>query len=158
MSISLEQIGMLKDRANVSYEEAREVLEKCNCDVVEALIYLEKQDKVKTCKRAAIESGVHSTTKKVLSTAEKLFKKGNETKFVISKADKNIVDIPVNVVILATIIAPPVTIVGALGALVTKHKIRFAKPDGGEVGINEFLDKFATTVNKVNDQVAEAIK
>jgi NACalpha-BTF3-like transcription factor len=46
MAVSLELIEILRERANISYEEAKEALEKCNNDVVEALIYLEKQDKI----------------------------------------------------------------------------------------------------------------
>ena len=42
MSVNLELIDELRKRANVSYEDARDALEKCNGDMVEALIYLEK--------------------------------------------------------------------------------------------------------------------
>lgn len=45
MSISIEQIDLLRKRANVGYKEAKEALEKCNGDIVEALSYLEEQNK-----------------------------------------------------------------------------------------------------------------
>ena len=44
METTLEKIDEVRKRANVSYGEAKEALESCNGDVVEALIYLEKED------------------------------------------------------------------------------------------------------------------
>ncbi len=38
MNVSLEQIDLLRKRANVSYEEAKEVLEKFDGDIIEALV------------------------------------------------------------------------------------------------------------------------
>lgn len=43
----LEKIEKLRERAQVSYDEAREAYDHCNGDLLEALIYLEKQGKVK---------------------------------------------------------------------------------------------------------------
>lgn len=38
MSFNLNQIDELKKRANVSYEDAKDALEKCNGDLIEALM------------------------------------------------------------------------------------------------------------------------
>lgn len=115
MTVSLELIEMLRERANVSYEEAKEALEKCNDDVVEALIYLEKQDKIKTPpKDAPAKSGFWATVKKLIKTC-------NETKMIISKDGLTIVDLPLTVIILITIIAAPITIIGLAAALFTNH-------------------------------------
>jgi hypothetical protein len=43
---SLEQVEKLRTMANVSYEEAKTALEATNGDLLEAIIYLEKQGKV----------------------------------------------------------------------------------------------------------------
>lgn len=43
--ITIEQVEKLQSRANVSYEEARDALEKCDGDILEALIQLEKDGK-----------------------------------------------------------------------------------------------------------------
>ena len=37
-NITLEKVDMVKDRTNVTYEEAKEALEFCNGDVLEAQI------------------------------------------------------------------------------------------------------------------------
>ena len=47
MNITLEQIDILRKRANVSYKEAKDALEKNNGNMVEALTYLEEQNRIK---------------------------------------------------------------------------------------------------------------
>ncbi|MHB9095322.1 MAG: DUF4342 domain-containing protein [Eubacteriales bacterium] len=157
MSINLEQIEMLKERAHIGYGEAKEVLEKCNYSVVDSLIYLETQSKLKTPKKEDYESGCCTTSKKIINTCQKLIKKGNETKFVIKKAENTVIDLPLNIVIVTTVIMPPLTAVGIVAALVTGHKIRFIKPDGEGMEINKTFDKISSTVTSVSNQVVEAI-
>ena len=42
----IEMIEQLKNKAMVTYEEAKEALEKCNWDLLNAIIYLERKGKV----------------------------------------------------------------------------------------------------------------
>ncbi|MDF2595632.1 MAG: hypothetical protein K0R69_1973, partial [Clostridia bacterium] len=46
-TITIEQIDLIMARANVSYAEAKSALEQTNGDVVEALLFLEKEQKIK---------------------------------------------------------------------------------------------------------------
>jgi len=152
MTVTLELIEMLRERAHVSYEEAREALEKCNCDVVEALIYLEKQDKIKTPQNESCckSSGFWATVKKLVKTC-------NVTKFIISKNGSAIIDLPLTIVILITIIVPPLTLLGLLAALFTGHKIRLEKPGCEDLKINKTLEDISAAASKVSEQVSEAI-
>ncbi len=43
---TIEQVEKLREKANVSYAEAKEALEKCNGDMLDAILYLEEQGKV----------------------------------------------------------------------------------------------------------------
>ena len=43
---TLEQVEKLRERADISFEEAKNALEACNDDLLDAIIYLEKQGKV----------------------------------------------------------------------------------------------------------------
>ena len=43
----LEKVEKLRTKANVSYEEAKEALDACNDDLLDAMVYLEKKGKVK---------------------------------------------------------------------------------------------------------------
>lgn len=151
MAVNLELIEMLRERANISYEEAKETLEKCNNDVVEALIYLEKQDKIKTPQNeTCCKSGFWATVKKLVKTC-------NITKLKISKNANIIIDLPLTIVILVTILMPPLTIIGLLAALFTKHKIRLEKPGCEYMEINKTLDNMSSAASKVSEQVKDAI-
>jgi hypothetical protein len=55
MDISIEQVEKLKERADITYEEAREALEKAGGDLLEAIILLEREGKT------ARNTGFYST-------------------------------------------------------------------------------------------------
>lgn len=138
MSIDLKLIDELKKRADVSYEDAKEALEKNNGDLVEALIYLEKQNKVKT----EPENGFISSVKKII-------KKGNRIKFIIKKEESTILSIPLTAGIIITVFAPYVTVIGIILAIFTGHKIRFQSAEGEDMKVNETVDKVTNIVDKV---------
>ncbi|AOT70803.1 DUF4342 domain-containing protein [Geosporobacter ferrireducens] len=145
MSITLEKIDLLRERAHVSYQDAKEALERCNNDIVEALVYLEQDHKVKPEKKASCESKFFSKVKTVVQ-------KGNETKLVIAGKKDNLINIPLTAAILITIVATPVVIVGVPVALLTNHKIRIEKKDGQDVEVNEILDKMSSAVSSVKEK------
>jgi hypothetical protein len=150
MNINLEQIEALRARANVGYEEAKAALEICNGDIVEALIYLEKQNKVKAEKKSCTESSFFSSVKQ-------LIKKCNRIKFIIKKEDNIIINLPLTIVILMTMLLTPFVAIGLIAALVTNHKIRFQKPDGGDMEINKTFDKMSTAVTTATSQIINTI-
>ena len=49
---NFEKVEKLREKANVTYEEAKTALENSNWDMLDAMIYLEKNGKVKEDKRA----------------------------------------------------------------------------------------------------------
>ncbi len=153
MTISLELIEKLRERAHVSYEEAKEALENCNCDIVDALIYLEKQHKIKEPQKETTASASSS----FLATAKKLLKACNETKFIVSKNGDTIIDLPLTIVVIVTIFLPPLTVIGLIAALFTNHKIRLEKPGCEDMKINKTLDDISNAASKVSEQMSEAI-
>ncbi|EDU36580.1 DUF4342 domain-containing protein [Clostridium sporogenes] len=146
MNVSLEQIDLLRKRANVSYEEAKEVLEKFDGDIIEALVYLEKNKKVNE------DFGCES---KFLNKIKVLIRKGNKTKVVVRKKEETVLKVPVNVVILCAALAFPVTIAATIIALVTKHTIRIEKNSGEDSKVNDILNKVSTKVNDIVDDLSE---
>lgn len=144
MNINLEQIDELRKRAKVGYEAAKEALEKCNGDMVEALIYLEKQNKIPKdhC------SEFHSKASGIL-------KKGNSTNIVVSKEDKIVLSIPVTVAVIITVVAPYVSIPSLGVAIVTGHKIKFEGKDVECSKVNNALDKFSDVVDSTKKKFTE---
>ncbi|WP_163195039.1 DUF4342 domain-containing protein [Clostridium thermarum] len=143
MNVTLEMIDMLRQRSNVSYEEAKTALEACGGDMVEALVYLERNNKIKTTNYNSTECGF-------INSVKRLIKKGQETRFLMTKQDKIVINVPVNVVVLTTIFAAPVAIAGVVVGLFTNHRIKFIKPDGGNMEINKVFDKMSAAVATMN--------
>lgn len=146
MSISLELIEKLRQRANVSYAEAKAALEKCNGDLLEALLELEKENKIKTETKDKV-AGFWTSLKS-------LIKKCNATHFVISKQNETVLNLSLTILIILTILAAPIVCAALLLALFTGHRFRLQK-DGceEEMKINKTFDDISTAASKVTDQV-----
>lgn len=50
----LEKVEKLREKTGVSYEDAKNALEACDYDLLDAIIYLEKLDKVKALRWRAL--------------------------------------------------------------------------------------------------------
>ena len=146
MNITLEQIDLLRQRANVSYQDAKEALEKCNNDLVDALVYLEKNNKVKN---------VCEKSNSFWDSLKRIIKKGNNTKFIISKNNNTVLSISVTISILLAIFATPLVIIGLIVALFTNHRFRFEKQDGCDLKINKVLNKVSDSVEDIKKSVSE---
>lgn len=134
-TITIEQIDLIMERANVSYSEAKAALEQTNGDVVEALLLLEKEEKIKTHTVAA-----SSTRKeKITSFIDKL----NATSFIMRKKDRTFVDVPLSVAIILILCTFYVSIIGIILALLFGIKLEFK-------GENEVAEKINSTINTIN--------
>ncbi|MCJ7689181.1 MAG: DUF4342 domain-containing protein [Clostridiaceae bacterium] len=151
MSINLEQIDELRRRANVSYEDAKHALEQSAGDLIEALVYLEKQNMIKDPEATSSESHFFKKVKN-------LIKKGNETKLIVKKDDTVVLNICVTLAIVITIAATPLVIIALVVALVTNHKIRIKRKDNEFSKANNIFDKMSLAVNKVTSKITEEIK
>lgn len=151
MNISLEQIELLRKKADIGYKEAKETLEKFNGDMVEALAYLEEQKKLKP-EGSCIKNS--SFFKKI----KNLIAKGNKIKFVISKEKKTILNIPLTLGIVATIVCMPVVVATVVIALLTSCKIRFEKENSDYSNINDTMEKVSNAVTNVTSKITEEIK
>ena len=152
MAVSLESIEMIRERTRVSYEEAREALEASAGDIVEALIYLEKQGKIKPPPtEAPPKEGLGASLKR-------LFRASNETRFIIIKQGNPIINLSLTIVILVTVFFLPLTVIGLLAALFTGHNFRLERPGCGELKINKTFDDVSAAAAKVSTQVSDSVK
>lgn len=129
-NINLEQIDLIMQRANVSYSEAKEALEQCNGDLVEALLYLEKNNKIKPapCSRG---EGLKSFISKLNATQFKLYKK-----------DHVYVDAPLSVAILTFIFCFPFSIAILAAALIYGIRIDIKGENNIAQKVNAAFDSF----------------
>ncbi|WP_202711132.1 DUF4342 domain-containing protein [Sporosalibacterium faouarense] len=138
MDINLEKIDTIRARTGVSYKEAKEVLEKCDGDVVDALIHLEENQK---SWGQNFSKNVSSKTDAIMENLKEALKKGNVTKIVVRRDGNVIMNIPVTAGAIGAIISPPVTAVGLTAAIVAKCTIEIVKENGETVNINDMTEK-----------------
>lgn len=129
-NITLEQVDLLMQRANVSYTEAKEALERCNGDIVESLLYLEKAEKINTQKSAS------SKIDKVTSFIDKL----NATTFIMKKKERIYVNVPLSVALIAIILSLHVSILALVIAIIFGVRIAI-------IGENDIANKINSTID-----------
>ncbi|MCB2294187.1 DUF4342 domain-containing protein [Clostridium algoriphilum] len=151
MTINLEQIDELRKRANVSYEDAKNALEESEGNLIEALIYLEKQNKIKPEKTPFSEN-------KFIRKIKIIIKKGNESKLIIKKNDVVVLNLCLTLSVIITVVVPPLVIAALIFALATNHKIRIQKKDTESCEVNNIFDKMSVVVNKVTTKINEEFK
>jgi hypothetical protein len=156
MSISLELIEKLKEKVNISYADAKEALEKCNGDLVDALIYLEKENKIKAEPEAPGSCGEKKTSG-FWEATKRGIKRCNDTRVVISKNDDTILNISLTIFIILGLVATPFVLVVLLLLLFTGHRFRVRTAEFNETKINKTFDNISDAATKVTDKVTEII-
>ena len=146
--ITLEKIDIVRERTGATYSEAKEALEACEGNVVDALIYLEGQ------KETPVDN-MFSSKEEFFDWLRDMINKGNVNRIRIKKDDKVLIDIPVTAgaaAMLTALIWPPILAVGLITAVVTKLTIEIVKSDGTVEVVNT---AFKNTMNDVKDKVNE---
>lgn len=116
IEITIEQIDSVRNRANVGYKEAKEVLEKFDGDIIQAILYLEEEKKVKP--------DLKRTSSTLFGKMKDVLNKLNNINIEMYKDEKTILNVPSTVLIIACIIGLPFVIAGGVIAVFTGHKIK----------------------------------
>ena len=142
MEITLEKIELVRDRTGVTYKEAKEALEAAGGNVVDAIIAIE--DTIDCSDRNSTKAKKDALIKRM----KELFDKGNVSKIVVTRDDHTLLNIPLNVGIVGTVIAPWGMIAGVVAALGFRCKIEFVKDDGSVIDLSEKANDFYDTAKE----------
>ncbi len=160
---TFEKVEKLREKANVTFEEAKAALEEANGDLLDAMILLERQGKAETQKET-YSTKEESTEVLVVDQPEnKEKKRGNaftdkvkalwhkscENYFVIEREEKVMLNLPIWVFIIILIFSWHVTIVAMIVALFFGCRYSFK-------GVDEM--KTANTVCEKASEAAEKVK
>lgn len=150
MAERLEQIERLRQKANVTYEEARSALDAANGDILEALIILERQGKVQSpsgngfyssakeqdseatsdngprSKQSSLGEGLGDLIDRAGRFVVRLINKGNQTNLEVLKEDDCKARCPLTVLVLLAIFAPWITIPLLVIGLVLGYRYRLS--------------------------------
>ncbi|MDD5927540.1 MAG: DUF4342 domain-containing protein [Firmicutes bacterium] len=151
MEITLEKIELVKDRTGVSYKEAKEALEAADGSVVDAIIAIEETVDVNKNNKAG--EFVNETMEKI----KELVKKGNISKISVKRDDETMVNIPVNVGIVGTIVAPWGVVAAAIAAFGFKCKIELTTDEGKVIDISQKAETAANEVKERGSVVFEEV-
>lgn len=151
--ITLEKIDLVRERTGAAYSEAKEALEACEGNVVDAIIYMEKN------KKSTMEN-FYTSKDEFLTWIKDLINKGNVTRIRVKKDEKVLVDMPVNASIAVGVVAyaiwAPLIAIGVIGAVVTNLTIEITKKDGSVEVVNKVIKETMQGVKgKVNDVASE---
>jgi len=153
-----EMVEKLRQKANVSYEDAKAALEAADWDMLDALILLESQGKVK-----GAQGGKEYTTQEPEDTGWKVYtdsdfrrgmkrlwkflcmlvRKGNANSFVISNRDKEeILSMPVTVLVILFFCIWPLSMIGLIVGLFVGGRYSFRGPDSSQ-RMNDAMNRAA---------------
>lgn len=153
MEITLEKIELVKDRTGVTYKEAKDALDKVDGNVVEAIIALEEAVNNETTAKNKVNKNA------LITKMKEIAKKGNVSRIVISnKEGENVLNIPLTVGLLGTVVAPWGMIAGTVAAVGFKCKINFIKTDGSSIDLTEKAGDFYETAKTKGAEVYDGVK
>ncbi|MGE5549848.1 MAG: DUF4342 domain-containing protein [Bacteroidota bacterium] len=110
---TLGKIDLLRERADISYEEAKKALESHDGSVVDALIAIERGERSR-------REEFYVRGNEVVEKVKELLHKANVTKIRVKQDDRVILDLPVTAGVVGAVVAPELAILGAVTALFTK--------------------------------------
>lgn len=167
----LEKVEKLRERANVTYEEAKEALEASGWDLLDAMVYLEKQGKVKSPAQETYttnyeeqtqyvsvkdkvqeqeETGSESFFKKLSRFAKILLQKSKDNSFYITRKDEEIFHMPVWALALLLLFTWKLLIPVMIVALFFECRYSFKGKDNLD-GVNKAMDKASDLADRVKD-------
>ena len=151
MEITLEKIELVKDRTGVSYKEAKEALEAAEGSVVDAIIAIEETINLKSSNKAT--DFADETVEKI----KELVKKGNVTKISVKRDDETIINVPLNVGLVGTLVAPWGVIAAAIAAFGFKCQIELTKDDGSVIDVSARAESLANDVKEKGAVVMDEV-
>jgi len=171
----LEKVEKLREKANVTFAEAKEALDNSNGDILDALIFLENNGKVTVPAGGGFFSGADNPGKdeKTSSDSEHkqnndtgsgeefadllnrfgtfclgLFNKGLSNYLEASKNGNHLFSCPV-IVVIVLLFFFPVTIPLFIISLFCGFRYRFTGDDLGKEAVNSVMDSAAVVVDDV---------
>ena len=163
-----EMIKKLMEKAHVTYEEAQEVLERCNWDLLDSIIYLERSGKVENNDTTIIEvkeedqkkddntkknhesyGGIGEVIGRIFKGLGKIIAKGNKNYFEIKKDNEKPIRISLTISILLLLFFMPPTVVLLIIGLFCGYKYSIGGPNMKCDGVNDVFEKVSESADTI---------
>lgn len=173
---NLEKVELLRAKTGVSYEEAKNALEACDYDALDALIYLEKLGQInnpgvasyttasdrkseefelaqanyeKSCKGKTIGDAING----FFDWCGRIIRKGCETTFEVTRHGKKLVVVPVIVLVLCILFAFWVILPLLIVGMFMDCKYRFIGFESTSIDINDVCDKASNACENLKNDI-----
>jgi len=186
MNINIEQVEKLRDRADVSYEDAKHALEQCGGDLLDAVIFLEKQGKVQAGSVGSFDSrsaeqdpanteggekrkdrqarrdynrpgeSFGDVMRRIWNFLRRLVHKCNVNHFEVYREGRCVLSVPVTLLVLLLLFFFYLTLPALIIALFFGCSYRFRGPDLGRENINDVMDGAAAAAESIKRSVQDA--
>ena len=167
----MELVEQLRAKTGVSYAEAKAALEHENWDVLDALIYLEAQGKATAGSAASYstraetsqeepqsapkEDGFVKCMKAFGAWIKRVFHKGHVNRFVATREGKEVVSVPVTVLVVLMIFAFWLVLPLMGFGLFFSYRYGFRGPDLGKESVNDAMGKATDAVDGFKSELRE---
>ena len=161
-----EMVEKLAEKMNVTLEEAKNALESCEWEMLDAALLLEKQKGEKTreaystqrepeaeAREDAKERG-RGVVKGLGDFVRSAVSMGNRNRFEVRKGDDLVLELPVLVLVLLLVLAFWVCVPLLVIGLFAGYRYSFSGEELGRDSVNHAMDKAAEAVEKVKEEVA----
>ena len=162
-----EMAEKLAEKMNVSLEEAKEALEACDWEMLDAALMLEKAHGAQTntaystrtepqeepSARERAKERRRGVVEGLGGLVRSLFNMGNRNRFEVRKGDEVTLELPVTVLVLLLIFAFWVCIPLLVIGLFAGFRYSFSGAELGRESVNHAMDKAAEAVEKVKEEV-----
>ncbi len=172
---NFEKVELLREKANVTFEEAKEAMEACNYDMLDAMIYLEKQGKVNSGSTASYTTSSGTDTSQEFEQAQRSYEdscqrtslgemlnkfgkwcghmvqKSVEVDFCVTKNDKLILKVPVLALVLALLFVFWFFAILLIVGLFCDCRYHFQGMESTTINLNQICDQAATTCENIKN-------
>ncbi|MEF9951679.1 MAG: DUF4342 domain-containing protein [Clostridium sp.] len=151
---TLEKIDIVRQRFGVSYEEAKKALEDNNNDLVQTLIYMEKNKK-------GFSEVVSEKSNDLVDTVKEIIAQGNVNRIKVKRKDKVLVDIPVTAGVAAgalSVMYLPLLAIGAVTAIAADLKIEIERENGEVEVLSHVVKKGSSKLSEKFSKLTKGAK
>lgn len=175
----MEMVEKLRERANITIEEAKEILEKNNWDMLDAMIDLERQGKIHEAVHASTEGQSaesyetvsptvtgqafdgdakgekkeERSRRKIAGTFRRIIRMGIDNSFVVRRNEEVLIRVPVILPILCAIASFWITAIVLFVGLIFNLKYSFEGKELGTDAINETMEKASDFAQNIVDDM-----
>lgn len=164
MEVTPELVAQLRQYADVSFADAKAALEATGGDLLEALIWLERQGKTGPSGVGSAHSDPHAPDPmaarrgpETQGVLERLWGALTENRLECSRGERSM-DIPIAVLIALAVFAPYVVVIGILLGFCCGWRFHFAGPHLGSKKVNDVMDTIDDTAEDILRQVKDNFK